>query len=72
MQEESTTKSLIAQEAEEHKDLWEKEVVSRSKLGLKVGEGSQTTEADFLHIVLVPSGVVSATSYFSICCSAYF
>ena len=48
VQEESTTKSLIAQEAEEHKDLWEKEVVSRSKLGLKVGGGSQSTGADFL------------------------
>lgn len=55
LQEESTTKSLIAQEAEEHKDLWEKEVISRSKLGLRVricGAGCLSMQASITQSVL--------------------
>ncbi|XP_056001146.1 ankyrin repeat domain-containing protein 26-like isoform X4 [Ostrea edulis] len=48
--EESTTKSLIAQEAEEHKDLWEKEVISRSKLGLKISQYEKQKQDAFVQL----------------------
>ncbi|XP_062588372.1 ankyrin repeat domain-containing protein 26-like isoform X16 [Saccostrea cucullata] len=48
--EENTTKSLIAQEAEEHKDLWEKEVISRSKLGLKISQYEKQKQDAFVQL----------------------
>uniref|UniRef100_K1QP98 Ankyrin repeat domain-containing protein 26 n=1 Tax=Magallana gigas TaxID=29159 RepID=K1QP98_MAGGI len=48
--EESTTKSLIAQEAEEHKDLWEKEVISRSKLGLRISQYEKQKQDAFVQL----------------------
>ena len=41
---------MLLKEAEEAKDLWEKEVVSRSKLGIRVRMGTLTLFIGFLLI----------------------
>ncbi|KAK3101032.1 hypothetical protein FSP39_000386 [Pinctada imbricata] len=45
--EDNTTKSLLTQEAEENKDMWEKEVISRSKLGLRIASYEKSKQEAF-------------------------
>ncbi|XP_052058994.1 ankyrin repeat domain-containing protein 26-like isoform X3 [Mytilus californianus] len=50
MDDEVTTRVLLTQEAEENKELWEKEVISRSKLGLRVSQYEKQRQEALSHL----------------------
>ncbi|XP_052059015.1 ankyrin repeat domain-containing protein 26-like isoform X5 [Mytilus californianus] len=49
-EDEVTTRVLLTQEAEENKELWEKEVISRSKLGLRVSQYEKQRQEALSHL----------------------
>ncbi|XP_063435569.1 ankyrin repeat domain-containing protein 26-like isoform X13 [Mytilus trossulus] len=50
MDDEVSTRVLLTQEAEENKELWEKEVISRSKLGLRVSQYEKQRQEALSHL----------------------
>jgi hypothetical protein len=51
---------MILREAEDHKGLWEQEVLSRSKLGLRVREFVLTITLTRIHTDIVHSPIVTS------------
>ncbi|VDI09347.1 Hypothetical predicted protein [Mytilus galloprovincialis] len=49
-EDEVSTRVLLTQEAEENKELWEKEVISRSKLGLRVSQYEKQRQEALSHL----------------------